>query len=340
MDSLSDQHQMQAVIIAGGKGTRLAPLTYNQCKPMLPLVDRPFLAWMVERCRQTGIMDILMNIHYQGHQVQEYFGDGSRFGVQIRYIEEKEPLDTAGAMKLAEPYFTGGSLVVFNADILTDLDLQALIQAHQQLQAKATLALSRVENPTAYGLVELALPPTSGEAPTTPEVYPVRAFREKPSAAEAAALGIDTINAGTYVLEPDLFADYPMGPLSFEKTIFPKLLEQEQLMAGFVWEGYWMDLGTPAKYYQGNLDILLGKMPYNLKAIAEEKAAGVWVAPSANVDPQAQLQSPCYIGNQVRLGPEARIPAGTMVGANSLVNQPLAFGVYPPGTLAVAGSDA
>jgi len=340
MDSLSKQHKMQAVIIAGGKGTRLAPLTYNNCKPMLPLVDRPFLAWMVERCRKIGITDILMNVHYQGHQVQEYFGDGSRFGVQIRYIEEKEPLDTAGAMKLAEPYFTGESLVVFNADILTDLDLQALIEAHQQLQAKATLALSRVENPTAYGLVELALPLTSCEAATTPGVYPVRAFREKPSAAEAAELGIDTINAGTYVLEPDLFAAYPIGPLSFEKTVFPQLLKQEQLMAGFIWEGYWMDLGTPAKYYQGHLDILMGKMPYDLRAIAEEKAPGVWVAPSAKVDPQAHLEGPCYIGTQVRLGPNARIPAGTLVGTNSLVDQPLALGVYPPGTLAVAGSDA
>ncbi len=329
MDSLSKQHKMQAGIIAGGKGTRLAPLTYNHCKPMLPLVDRPFLAWMVERCRRIGITDILMNVHYQGHQVQEYFGDGSRFGVQIRYIEEKEPLDTAGAMKLAEPYFTGESLVVFNADILTDLDLQALIQAHQQLQAKATLALSRVENPTAYGLVELALPLTSCEAATTPGVYPVRAFREKPSAAEAAELGIDTINAGTYVLEPDLFADYPIGPLSFEKTVFPQLLKQEQLMAGFIWDGYWMDLGTPAKYYQGHLDILSGKMPYDLRAIAEEKAPGVWGRPQQKVDPQAHLEGPCYGQLRCGWGQSARIPAGTLVGTNSFGRPALGLGSLP-----------
>lgn len=330
---------MQAVIIAGGKGTRLAPLTYNNCKPMLSLVERPFLDWMVERCREAGIIDILINVYYQGHQVQDYFGDGSKFGVQIRYIEEAEPLGTAGAMKLAEPYFTGDSLVVFNADILTDLNLQTLIQAHQQSQAKATLALARVGNPTAYGLVELA--PGNSSQTKVSAVHPVQAFREKPSAAEAAELGIDTINAGTYVLEPDVFANYPVGiPLSFEQTVFPKLLEQQQPMVGLIWEGYWRDLGTPAKYYQGQIDILTGEMPYNRTAIAQEKAPGVWVAASAEVDPAAQLAGPCYIGDRVRLGPNARIRAGTIVGANSLIDQPLGLGMYPPGTLAVAGGDA
>ncbi len=329
---------MQAVIIAGGKGTRLAPLTYGNCKPMLPLIERPFLAWVVERCRLAGITHILMNVHYQAHQVQAYFGDGSKFGVQIRYIVETEALGTAGAMKLAEPYFTGDLLVVFNADILTDLSLQSLIQAHQQLEATATLALARVDNPTAFGLVELApITPSCETGVATVQVQQVRAFREKPSAAEAARLGIDTINAGTYILAPDIFKDYPVGvPLSFEQTVFPQLLEQGQLMAGFVWEGYWLDLGTPAKYYQGHLDILTEKMPYDLMAIAEEKAPGVWIAPSAEVNPAAALVGPCYIGSHVRLGPHAHVPAGTLVGANSLIDQPLTLGVYPPGTLAVA----
>lgn len=326
---------MQAVIIAGGKGTRLAPLTYKNCKPMLPLMERPFLVWMVERCRVSGITDILMNVHYQAHQVQAYFGDGSKFGVQVRYIVEAEALGTAGAMKLAEPYFTGEPLAVFNADILTDLNLQALVQAHRQLEAKATLALARVKDPTAFGLVELA--PTTSSDTTMPGVRQVRAFREKPSASEAARLGIDTINAGTYILEPEVFANYPVGvPLSFEQAVFPDLLEREQLMAGLIWEGYWLDLGTPAKYYQGHLDILTGKMPYDLAAIAEEKAPGVWVAPSAEVNPAACLVGPCYIGDRVRLGPHAHVPAGTLVGENSLIDQPLTLGVYPPGTLAVA----
>lgn len=329
---------MQSVIIAGGRGTRLNPLTYSNPKPMLPLIERPFLAWMVERCRAVGITDILINVHYQAHQIQDYFGDGDRFGVQIRYIQESEPLDTAGAMKLAEPYFTGESLIVFNADILTDLDLGALIQAHQQANAKATLTLTRVENPTAFGLVEL-WPRDAGPQSeiASPGSQQVRAFREKPSAAEVARLGIDTINAGTYVLEPDLFADYATGaPLSFERTIFPRLLEAEQLVTGFVWSGYWLDLGTPGKYYQAHLDILTGKVAYDLRAIADEKTSQVWIAKSADVDPAAHLEGPCYIGERVYLGPQAEISAGTIISANSLINQHLSPGIYPPGTLAVA----
>lgn len=330
---------MQAVIIAGGKGTRLRPLTYSNPKPMLPLMEQPFLGWMVERCLSVGISDILINVHYQAHQIQDYFGDGNKFGVQIRYIQESEPLDTAGAMKLAEPYFTGESLVVFNADILTDLDLKALIQAHQQTNAKATLTLARVEDPTAFGLVELgSLDPNQGKL-VPPGSQKIRAFREKPSAAEVAQLGIDTVNAGTYVLEPDLFTKYTTGaPLSFERTIFPGLLEQGQPMTGFVWSGYWLDLGTPGKYYQAYLDILTGKMPYNLSAIADEPAPHVWIAKSASVDAAARLVGPCYVGEQVYLGPNADIPAGTIIGANSLINQSLSPGIYSSGTLVVASS--
>jgi len=325
---------MQAVIIAGGKGTRLKPLTYACPKPMLPLLDRPFLAWMVERCRRAGITDILINVHYQAHQIQAYFGDGSAFGIQIRYIQENQPLGTAGAMKLAEPYFSGESLVVFNADILTDLDLGALIQAHRETQAQATLALARVENPTAFGLVELQ----PFQPASRPEVQQVVAFREKPTAEEAQQLGIDTINAGTYILEPEVFAAYPVDqPLSFEQTVFPNLLAQGQQMTGLIWDGYWMDLGTPAKYYQGQLDILSGKMPYDLKAIAQETSAAVWVAPSAVVDPAAQLQGPCFVGEQTYLGPETRVPAGTIIGGNAWANGTLTPGIYPGGTLVMAG---
>jgi mannose-1-phosphate guanylyltransferase/mannose-1-phosphate guanylyltransferase/phosphomannomutase len=326
---------MQAVIIAGGKGTRLLPLTYGSPKPMLPLLERPFLRWMVDRCQQAGITDILMNIRYHADQIQAYFGDGSDFGVQIRYVIERTALDTAGAMKLAEPFYTGEPLVVFNADILTDLDLKALMAAHEQTQAQATLALARVADPTAFGLVELSQ--ADGTlASESLAVQPIHAFREKPSAAEAAQLGIDTINAGTYVLNPSIFEQYPVDqPLSFERTVFPELLAQQQRMTGMVWEGYWMDLGTPAKYYQGNLDILTGAMPYPLEQIATEQHPGVWVMPSATVDDQAQLEGPCFIGDRVYLGPLAQIPAGAIVGANSWLNRPLAPGIYAPGTLAV-----
>ncbi len=319
---------MQAVIIAGGKGTRMAPLTQATPKPMLPLLDRPFLAWMVERCREVGITDILINVHYHAHQIEAYFGDGHAWGVQIRYLREESPLDTAGAMKLAEPYFTGESLLVFNADILTDLDLQQLIDCHRTAQAQATLALTRVSNPTAFGLVEL----TSSES-GVPQVV---AFREKPTPEQAAALGIDTINAGTYVLEPEIFAEYAHGePLSFERTVFPGLLTQNKTMAALIWEGYWQDLGTPQKYYQAHLDSLAGIMPYPIAAQAEEIAPQVWAAASAEVHEAAVIIGPSFIGERVKVGPNAVLPQGTIIGRASLVNRPLEPGIYPAGTLAI-----
>ncbi len=318
---------MQAVIIAGGKGTRLRPLTYGCPKPMLPLVDRPFLEWMINRCREANVCDILLNVQYQARQVIDYFGDGDRFGVTIRYIEESTPLDTAGAIKLAEPYFTGESLIVFNADILTNLDLAALIKFHKDTQADATLTLTKVPDITPFGLVEINAQ------------NQVQAFREKPNPEQAVkflAQGIDTINAGTYVLEPKIFDVYPSGePLSFERKVFPNVLEQGLKMMGFVSDGYWMDMGTPEKYYQAQVDVLEGKVAYDFGDRVEQIRDGVWVAKTANIAESAVLDSPCYVGEYALVGKDAHIPAQTLVGANSLVNKAIASGMYAVGSMLI-----
>ena len=318
---------MQAVIIAGGKGTRLRPLTYGCPKPMLPLVDRHFLEWMINRCREANVCDILLNVQYQARQVIDSFGDGDRFGVTIRYIEESTPLDTAGAIKLAEPYFTGESLIVFNADILTNLDLAALIKFHKDTQADATLTLTRVSDITPFGLVEINAQ------------NQVQAFREKPNAEQAVeflAQGIDTINAGTYVLEPKIFDVYPSGePLSFERKVFPNVLERGLKMMGFVSDGYWMDMGTPEKYYQAQVDVLEGKVAYDFGDRVEQIRDGVWVAKTANIAESAVLDSPCYVGEYVSVGQDAHIPAQTLVGANSLVNKAIASGMYAVGSMLI-----
>lgn len=322
---------MQAVIIAGGKGTRLSPLTLRSPKPMLPLFEYPFLRWMVERCKRVGLTDILMNIRYQATQIQDYFGDGQEFGVQIRYVIETEALDTAGAMKLAEPLYTGEPLVVFNADILTDLDLKALMQAHEQNQAQGTIALARVADPTAFGLVEIA----DIASHNNYSVGSIRSFREKPTAEEAATLGIDTVNAGTYILNPEIFSQYVMDkPLSFERTVFPDLLSSQQKIMGLAWEGYWMDLGTPAKFYRAHLDILEGKMPFPLPEGVQEIKPQVWVSPTAILDPQAQLTGPCYVGDYAKVGPHSEL-SGVILGSYSLIDRPLSPGIYPAGTVAV-----
>jgi mannose-1-phosphate guanylyltransferase/mannose-1-phosphate guanylyltransferase/phosphomannomutase len=313
---------MQAVIVAGGKGTRLRPLTYATPKPMIPLFDRPFLQVLVERCRDVGITDILLNVRYGAEQIQRYFQDGSQFGVKVRYSLETEALDTCGAVKLAEEYFTGETLLVFNADILTNLDLKALIAAHRSAQAKTTIALYRVQDPTAFGLVELEQAPNAAQ--------PVRAFREKPTPEEAARLGIDTINAGTYVMEPEVFQEVPAGqPWSMERQLFPSLVSKGTVF-GFPYEGYWMDIGNPQKYLQAHLDILSGAMPYALEA--QEIAPQVWVGEGVEIAPEAKLQGPCYIGPYSQLGPKAMIPAHTLVGRGALIHSALTPGVYPAGT--------
>ena len=318
---------MQAVIIAGGKGTRLRPLTYGCPKPMLPLVDRPFLEWMINRCRETSVFDILLNVQYQARQVIDYFGDGDRFGVKIRYIEESTPLDTAGAIKLAEPYFTGESLIVFNADILTSLDLNALIKFHKDTQADVTLTLTRVLDITPFGLVEINAQSQ------------VQAFREKPNAEQASqflAQGIDTINAGTYVLEPKIFDIYPTGePLSFERKVFPNALERGLNMMGFVSDGYWMDMGTPEKYYQAQVDVLEGKVAYDFGDRVEQIRDGIWVAKTANISEGAVLEAPCYVGEYASIGKAAHIPPQTLIGANSLVDKAIASGMYASGSVLV-----
>ncbi|NJK41295.1 MAG: NDP-sugar synthase [Acaryochloridaceae cyanobacterium SU_2_1] len=326
---------MQAVIIAGGKGTRLSPLTYRSPKPMLPIFEQPYLVWLVERCRQAGLTDILMNIRYQATQIQTYFEEGQRFGVRIRYVIEQDPLDTAGAMKLAEPFYTGEPLVVFNADILTDLDLRALMQAHQETQSQATLTLARVSDPTAFGLVELASP-LSTEPLSAAMVSKVCSFREKPSAQEAKTLGIDTVNAGTYILNPEIFAQYPADqPLSFERAVFPDLLAQGKSITGLVWPGYWLDLGTPSKFYQAHLDILAGTMPDSIPTGMVEQCPQVWIAPSAEVDAQASLAAPCFVGDRTHLGPQAQLAPGTILGSCCLIDRAIAPGIYPAGTIAL-----
>jgi NDP-sugar pyrophosphorylase family protein len=315
---------MQAVILAGGKGTRLRPFTLQQPKPLLPLLEVPFLEWIVQRCAAVGIHEVLISVGYLGNQIETALGDGSRWGLKIRYVVESKPLDTAGALVMARQYYRGEPLLVFNADILTDLDLETLMNWHQQSKAAVTLTLTRVEDITAYGLVE------------TDSEQRILSFREKPSAAEAAQITTNTINAGTYVLNPSIFESYPVGdPLSFERHVFPKVLQAGLPMRSYVHEGYWRDLGTPASYYQGQLDILLGKMKTFPLAEVEEREAGIWIHPTAEVESTAQLTSPSYVGAHSRLGADAVLPAGTIVGGYCWINRRLEPGVYAPGTLAV-----
>ncbi len=314
---------MQAVILAGGKGTRLRPFTLLQPKPLLPLLDVPFLVWMVERCRQAGITEAIVCLGYLGDQIESFFRQRDQGGLTLHFVHESTPLDTAGGMLLAKPFFNGDPLVVFNADILTDLDLVALITHHRQSGAVATLTLTRVADITAFGLVEI-----------DPEGR-ILSFREKPTPAEAATITTDTINAGTYVVDPAIFDRYPVGdPLSYERQVFPDLVASRQKLSAYVHTGYWRDLGQPGSYYDGQLDILTGSMSDFPLVDVSQAQPGLWIHDTASVDPAAQLTAPCYVGSHVQVGATAQIPAGTILCRCSWVNRRLEPGVYGPGTLA------
>src|SRR5918996_3111281 len=232
---------MQALILAGGEGTRLRPLTSTVPKPVVPLVDRPFIAFMLSWLRQHGVDDVVMSCGHLASGVRNVLGDGSAFGINLRYMEEPRPLGTGGALKFAEPLL-GERFLMLNGDVLTDIDLTGQIEQHERTGARATLALTPVEDPTAYGLVRTN---PAGE---------VTEFVEKPAPDQ-----IDThnISAGAYVLERSVLDLLEAEqPASIERDVFPRLVGEG--LYGYVSDGYWLDIGTPERYLEGTFDILEG----------------------------------------------------------------------------------
>lgn len=296
-----------AVILAGGEGTRLRPLTLQRPKPVVPVVDRPFLRYQLDLLETAGVRDVIFSVAYQPDRIQAVFGDGTEIGRRIRYAVEDSPLGTGGAVKNAEPWL-GDTVVVFNGDVLTDVDLPAVIARHRAAQAAATLVLTPVPNPAAYGLVE-----------TGPDGRVAR-FVEKPRPDEITT---DTINAGIYVLETRTFELMPRGQKhSIERAFFPALLARGERVVAHVHRGYWIDIGTPEKYLQVHRDVLAGRFRVALDGAPRD---GGWVHPSAHVEPGAELVAPFYLGpgcrvaSGARIGPEAVLVADVDVAGEACV---------------------
>lgn len=295
---------MRAIIIAGGSGTRLRPLTYNTPKPMVPLFNKPFLRYQLELLKRHGVTEVVINLHYLSEVIQDAFGDGSELGMKIQYSFEEKPMGTAGAVKLAEPFFGDEPLLVFNGDILTDLDLGALLAFHREKSAKATITMIRVGDPTAYGLI------------FTEEDGRVRRFLEKPSWDEAT---VDTVNAGIYVLEPEVFRYVPQNEAySFERGLFPLLLQLDQPVYGMVTNAYWLDIGSPQKYLQAHKDILMGRVQVELDA--ERREGGIYVGANVEIDPTARLRGPLFLGHGTRVRKHALIDEFAIVGSGVTVD--------------------
>jgi mannose-1-phosphate guanylyltransferase len=293
---------MQAVVLVGGEGRRLRPLTDTRPKPMMPLVDRPFVAHQVDHLRRHGVTDLIFSCGYRPDALRAHFGDGSSAGVRVRYVVDPEPLGTAGAIKNAEALLDGGAILVLNGDILTDLDLDAFVAHHRDAAASGTVALTPVEDPSAFGLVRLH-PDTS-----------VEAFVEKPSPGQLRPGEPFRINAGTYLLEPQVLARIPAGKAcSIEREIFPGVAAEGALY-GFPSDAYWRDIGTPASYLAAHHDVLRGAVH------TESPAGGAYVGPGARVDPDAEVDALSSIGPGATVDPGARVQ-GSVVGAGARVGE-------------------
>jgi mannose-1-phosphate guanylyltransferase len=292
---------MQAVILVGGEGTRLRPLTSTMPKPIVPLVDRPFMAFMLEWLTRHGVDDVIMSCGFLATQVREVLGDGSDFGLRLRFVEEPEPRGTAGALKYAEDLLQDRFLML-NGDVLSDMDLTAQIAQHEATGAVGTLALIPVPDPSAYGLVRIE------------EDRSVREFVEKPSADQ-----IDTnlISAGAYVLERSILDLIPPDRnVSIEREIWPRLVGHG--LYAYPHEAYWLDIGTPAMYLQGTFDILEGNVETSFAGHGTAIGAGCEIADDATVGPLAVLGDGVVVGAGARIE-RSVVLAGSAIGAGCVV---------------------
>lgn len=308
---------MQALILAGGKGTRLRPLTMHTPKPIVPIANRPLLVYQLELLKRAEVRDVILSLSYQPQKIEDKLLDGTDHRVRISYTVETIPLGTAGAFRNAAGLIRE-TTVVLNGDVLTDINLSEVLELHRQRDAAATIVLAPVPNPTEYGFVE------------TDDAGRVKRFVEKPEPEEVTA---DTINAGIYILEPRVLDYIPEGePFMFEYDVFPKLLEAGEAFYGYTWRGYWRDVGAAPSYWQANMDVLAGRVKLLDKLPAErgEKFdASVEIDALSVVDPSCTLKQGvqiinsvvsrnCYIEERARIE-NSVIRGGTRIGPQATI---------------------
>jgi mannose-1-phosphate guanylyltransferase len=280
-----------AVILVGGEGTRLRPLTFNTPKAMVPILNKPFLEYLILYLKEHKVRDIILTMSYLPHRIQSYFGDGAEWDVHLTYLIEKQPLGTAGAVKnaealLDEPFF------VLNGDIITGIDLTKMMRRHRKIKPKASIALTPVDNPTIYGVVE------------TEANGMVKRFVEKPSWEEVTT---NLINAGIYILEPEVLRYVPPAtPSMFEYYLFPLLLSKGEPILSYPSTTYWIDVGTPEKYLRVNHDLLSNKAP-SLSIYCAQ-------ASNAQIHPSAQIEGPVLIGEGCIIARGARVKGLAVLG--------------------------
>jgi mannose-1-phosphate guanylyltransferase/phosphomannomutase len=294
---------MRAVVMAGGEGTRLRPMTANQPKPLLPVVNRPIMEHVLRLLRRHGFDETVVTVQFLASLVRSYFGDGDELGMHLSYATEEAPLGTAGSVKNAESALRDDAFIVISGDALTDIDLGALVAAHRAHGALVTVCLKRVPNPLEFGIV------------IADEEERVERFLEKPTWGQVFS---DTVNTGIYVMEPEVFAHVPPGePVDWSADVFPHLLEVGAPVYGHVAEGYWEDIGTHESYLRAHADVLNRQVEVEIDAF--EVALGVWVGEGAEVDPDAVIKGPVYVGDYAQVEGGAELREFTVLGDNVVV---------------------
>ncbi|MEU5837487.1 NDP-sugar synthase [Streptomyces diacarni] len=290
----------EAILLVGGKGTRLRPLTVNTPKPMVPAAGVPFLTHQLARARAAGVDHVVMATSYLAEVFEPYFGDGSQLGLHLEYVTEEEPLGTGGAIRnVASRLYSSPDepVLVFNGDILSGLDIRALVDQHTRVGADVSLHLTRVTDPRAFGLVPTD---TSGR---------VAAFLEKPQTPEEIVT--DQINAGAYVFTRSVIDTIPAGrPVSVERETFPGLLEAGAHLHGMVDSTYWLDLGTPASFVRGSADLVLGRAP---SPAVPGRCGERLILASAQVAGDAKLTGGSVAGAGAEVGAGARIDGSALL---------------------------
>ncbi|MCX4915123.1 sugar phosphate nucleotidyltransferase [Streptomyces sp. NPDC060011] len=290
----------EAILLVGGRGTRLRPLTVHTPKPMVPAAGVPFLTHQLARARAAGVEHIVLATSYLAEVFEPYFGDGSSLGLHLEYVTEEEPLGTGGAIRNVASRLHSGPdepVLIFNGDILTGLDIPALVSTHETTGADVSLHLTRVEDPRAFGLV-----PTDSTGRVT-------AFLEKPQTPEEIVT--DQINAGAYVFRRSVIDTIPEGrPVSVERETFPELLATGAHLQGMVDSTYWLDLGTPQAFVRGSADLVLGRAP---SPAVPGRCGDRLVLPTATVAPDAKLTGGTVVCEGARIGEGARISGSTIL---------------------------
>ena len=296
---------MKAIIMAGGEGTRLRPLTVHRPKPLVPVGGKPIMLHIIELLKKHGFEEAIATVHYLADEIEGYFGDGQEFGFSLRYSVEDIPLGTAGSVKkAAETFNVNETLLVLSGDSLTDIDLSEAIAFHKDRGALVTIILSRVSNPLEYGVV---IVDESGR---------IQRFLEKPSGDEAFS---DTVNTGIYIIEPEVLSYIgDQQFVDFSQNLFPKLLQEGKPLYGFISNGYWCDVGNHTTYMEANFDVLYGKVDVILDG--EEIRPGVVVGEGVELG-EVEIEPPVYIGRHTRFEGRGKIVGPVVIGAENVFQE-------------------